>query len=608
MCGVFAQFLNRPLTREDIELGRRAVELQAHRGPDDSGEWFDEASGVYLGHTRLSIIDLSDNSSQPMSRDGAVISYNGEIYNYKQISRDLEKSGARFSSSGDTEVLLKSWQLGAEKTLERVDGMFAFAIWDGQDGHLVVDPFGEKHLFVAETRDGIYVASELSTLSAVLEVTIEDDPVFWTSYMALGYIELPATGYKNIKRLLPATRARINKGRIVDEKRYWQWTMGEMGRGAVEPLTENDIDQIQDALASSLERRLISDAPLALFLSSGVDSSLAAALCSCVLDKHPDTLTVSFSDAFVNDEAPRARAIAEFLSLDHTILNSEATDFGTSPQDLEQMFAQPVETLTAFSVRQISSAARSRVKVAITGMGGDEVTFGYGKYSHVYENSKYYDKPEWVRRLMGAVAAPFSGYDPRFEMLSHNVGIFDHERIIALKNIPTLPALRRLPGFDEWARKVFPSKGNSLAADISSFEVDRQMPGLRLTSLDVASMRESIELRTPFLSRELTDTIANFDPRSFMAFGQKSVLRRILARFLPRELTDSPKQGFTYPQQRFLKTLSEDMPSSLPFDDELTKVFWINRHAGRGWNRCAVRLSLLSSFIERHSHNNAANP
>ena len=600
MCGIFALFLNRPLRQEDINLGRRGVRLQAHRGPDADGEWLDGPAGIYFGHTRLSIIDLSEASNQPMQRDGTVLTYNGEIYNYRHLQNDLKQRGTEFQSQGDAEVLLRAWQTYGEKALDRIDGMFAFALRDGDKNYLAVDPFGEKHLFVAETDDGIYVASELRTLVELLEPEPDTDAKLWPPFLALGYLEIPNTGFKRIKRLPPATLMRIERGRIVDEREYWQWPLGEVGRGPVAPLNDSDLDRIQDALATSLQARLISDVPLALFLSAGVDSSLIAALSSRVLGEKLDTLTVSFTDSQINDEAPRAKKIAEYLSLDHTTISSERDDTNMSPNGLMELFEQPVESLTAFSIRQISAAAATRVKVAITGMGGDEITFGYGKHAHVFEKSNFYDQPEWARRLSGLVATPLSRIDKRFDFIAHNVGALDHERLLAIKNAPTLNWLRSLPNFNAWAKHSFPSMGRSLAADSASFEIESQMPGLRLLSFDVASMRESIELRTPFLSRALAESVAEFDPRAFMAFGQKSILRRILGRFLPSELADSPKQGFVFPQSRFLNALSDEMPRSTPFDTPLVQSAWQNRHEGRGWSRVAVRLALLSTFLERH--------
>src|SRR5215213_4628822 len=162
MCGVFACFLRRPLTDKDIALCRAGTAALRHRGPDHGGEWMDRAAGVFLGHRRLSIIDLTPSANQPMHRDGAVLSYNGEIYNYREVRDRLVAKGTRFVSQSDTEVLLAAWAANGARALDDLDGMFAFALWDGESGWLAVDRFGEKPLFYANTVDGTYVSSELT--------------------------------------------------------------------------------------------------------------------------------------------------------------------------------------------------------------------------------------------------------------------------------------------------------------------------------------------------------------------------------------------------------------------------------------------------------------
>jgi asparagine synthase (glutamine-hydrolysing) len=170
MCGIFGLFLNRPLTEADVALGRAGTVALTHRGPDGEGEWIDGERGVFLGHRRLSIIDLTEASAQPMERGGSVIAYNGEIYNFRDLRSELEGKGVDFRSSGDAEVLLQAWREWGERALDRFDGMFAFSIWDGEKAHFAVDPFGEKPLFWAETTDGVYVSSELKPLVDLLDL------------------------------------------------------------------------------------------------------------------------------------------------------------------------------------------------------------------------------------------------------------------------------------------------------------------------------------------------------------------------------------------------------------------------------------------------------
>src|SRR3972149_1961725 len=205
MCGIFGFSLNRPVRESDLALGRRGAEMLRHRGPDGSGEWADAARGLYLGHRRLAVIDTSAANAQPMTSGALTVSFNGEIYNFKELRDELAGRGRAFATAGDTEVLLKAWQEWGAGAIDRFDGMFAIALADGARLHLVTDPFGEKPLFCATLPEGVYFASEPHALPRPLGLDFAPGQDEIAAFMCLGFIPAPGTGIKGLIALPPAT-------------------------------------------------------------------------------------------------------------------------------------------------------------------------------------------------------------------------------------------------------------------------------------------------------------------------------------------------------------------------------------------------------------------
>ncbi len=598
MCGIFGLFLSRSLTEADISLGRLGCEALAHRGPDGDGEWFDIDAGVYLGHRRLSILDLSDAASQPMKSNANVLSYNGEVYNFLELRSRLKGLGATFTSTGDTEVLLRGWEHWGSEVLDHIDGMFAFALWDGQHGYLSIDAFGEKQLFYAITSDGIYFSSELLPLAQLLEAERDINEELLTAYLCLGYFPSPATAYKKIKRLDPGTFLTINQGQVKEEKTYWKPSPLEAGRGRVRPLSEQNLDRIRDVLIQSIERRLLADVPLCLFLSSGVDSSLVASLLKCELEKDVTCLTVSFPRGAVVNEAPVARRIAGHLGLEFIEVESSETSSAAGADAVLDFFGQPNSGLTVIPQYQVASSAVSNFSVAIGGMGGDELFCGYFKHWFFYRYRHLYALPESLRLGLGGFAGMMPGSFSRIRHFSNLVGVRSKEFYLANKNYPCIEWLRQLPKYEEWTDSEFMGMEQP-ELSIPFYELTKIMANCQLPSLDLGSMRASLELRTPFLCRALIDELANHDARAFMAFGQKSVLRRLLGRYLPEELRDQPKMGFVFPADIFLKPYSDKAPDVSGLPRSFVDKAWENRSA-QGWSSIAVRLALLSQFTSNN--------
>ena len=600
MCGIFALFLKRPLDEADIALGRAGRDALAHRGPDGVGEWLDRAAGVYLGHRRLAIIDPTPASDQPLRRDGWVIACNGEVYNYPELRGELERCGHGFLSAGDVEVLLAAWMEWGEQALDRVDAMFAFAVWDGRRAHVAVDPFGEKPLYYAETKDGVYLSSEIGPLAQLLDLTPELKGENLAAFLSFGYVPPPATAYRQVSRVDAATKITIENGAIVATRRYWTVPAFAPKGERAAPLSAGELDRLNEALIDSVRGRLLADVPLCLFLSSGVDSALVAAIASRELGASPRCVTVSFPRGQTADESADAAAIAAHLDLDHRVIESDDAAAAIGPDAVLDLFGQPCESLTSLSVHQMCRAAARSHKVGLTGSGGDEIFMGYGKHAHFFRFRRLYGMPEPVRLLLGNLARPLAGRSARLQRLGYDFGVRDCERYVAQKTFPTIGWLRKLDDFQAWCSKSFGDEKAPLEYLVAGYEITMSLPGLRLVAMDVGSMRAGVELRTPYLSRALVETIAEMDPRAFFAFGQKHVLRQLLARYLPAHLFDRPKRGFVFPQDLYLERYGNGVPEVPGVADHLVEEVWRRRNGAEGWRRSAVRLVSLGRFMGRH--------
>lgn len=595
MCGIFGLLLKRPLREDDIALGRAGTAALAYRGPDDHGEWIDKEAGVYFGHRRLSIIDLSPGGHQPMVNDRHVLTYNGEIYNYHSLGESLQQKGVALSSASDSEVLLQALRHWGEAALEKVDGMFAFARWDGQSAMLAVDPFGEKPLYYATTEDGVYFSSELGALASLLKADAAIDENDWAAYFSLGYIPGPHTAYPAIRKLEPACVVHVVKGEVGPSRRYWSPPMGEVGKGAVRPLTEADIDLLASSLLTSLEGRLVADVPISLFLSSGVDSALIAALCRKELGRELECLTVAFPVGDVANECEAAASIAAYLDLPHRILENQTGPEAAGIARVVELFGQLSGNSAILPVDQLCAVASTHFKVGLTGIGGDEVTWGYGKNQTYWRWRRMFGLPGSVRGAVSQMGRLLGGRAARF---GDRIGAPSAQLYLANKNFPALPWLKLLPGFEAWAQNAFDGT-RPLEFAVPEFDLNQVMPNMQLPAFDHASMRHGLELRTPFLNREVVETIAQFDPRALLAFGQKNVLRRLLARYLPSELFDRPKAGFSFPEEFLLEDSVPPEPLG-GLSRSAIDTLWTHMGETGAWRTLAVRILSAAHFFDQH--------
>jgi len=549
MCGIFGFWLKRPLMEGDIARGRRGTSLIGHRGPDGAGEWFDRERGLFLGHRRLAIIDVDARSDQPMVRGRNVIIYNGEVYNFSELRDQLKATGDQFTTTGDTEVLLAAWARWGEQALERFDAMFAFALVDGEELVLATDPFGEKPLYVARTCEGIWFASEPQALIASLDLAFKPDPDDVRLFLSLGFLPSPRTGFPGLEVMPPAALRRYRRNLTCSERIYWQVPRNAKSAASPDTMSEESVDAVAQALVESLRRRLRSDVPIGLFLSSGVDSTLVAALCARELKTPLNAYTVSFTDGL--DEAPAAAKIAAHLGLPHTVIDSrEVAPYEPLPSQLVALYGVPNDNLSGLSVQQMSQLARSHVTVALSGAGGDELSFGYNKYQFLWRRRAMYRVPSFLFRPAAWLNSVLRSV-PQVKQAADYLAGNETYRLLAVKNGGFASTIGKIAG-------GLPSLSLSvdeIALASRDLDVALTLPGSYLPAIDRGSMRAALEVRTPFLSRDVFAKAAAIDARALIAAGQKSLLRKILKRYLPDNLTDFPKRGFVSPIDRYVSTL-----------------------------------------------------
>jgi asparagine synthase (glutamine-hydrolysing) len=563
MCGItgFVDFNghDRTVARERIQ---RMSDVLLHRGPDEGGCYVDEFAA--LGHRRLSIIDLS-TGQQPMSAlDGAVqIVFNGEIYNFLDVQADLEKKGHSFMTHSDTEVILRAYVEWGDRCVERLNGMFAFAIWDRRSKRLVLarDRVGKKPLYYYQVGSVITFASELKAMRGEGLCPASIDPEALDCYLSLGYVPAPRTIYAGVKKLLPARVVSISERGAV-EREYWQLSFSELD----ERSNDDAVDEFEEVLDDAVRCRLTSEVPLGAFLSGGIDSSLVVSSMSRLLDQPVLTHTIGFNEPEFSELVP-ARAIASHLGTEHRefVVEPRAADV---LDKIAWHFDEPFADASALPTWYVCEMTRQSVTVVLSGDGGDE---GFGGYTfrylpHVYEARLRARMPPALRAtLFGPLASiwPTQSWLPKalrlqtiFENLAaSDAAAFYHDLCVfragARAALYSPDFVRTLKGFTPFEivqpyyshARARDSLGRSQLTDIKVYMTDDV-----LVKVDRMSMAHSLEVRSPLLDHRVLEFAARL-PASAKIAGRrgKVILRALAARRLPPEIHELPKRGFTIP-------------------------------------------------------------
>lgn len=577
MCGI-AGLWNQGSSRVDrLERLERAVVVLGHRGPDESAVWTND-DGVGFAHTRLSIIDLSPTGRQPMkSEDGRLtITFNGEIYNHAQLRTELQALGRRFSGPSDTEVILHAYAVWGLECADRFVGMFAFAIWDSEAREMLLcrDRVGVKPLYYYCDEKRVAFSSELKGLLALGEVGLSVDRQSIGQFLQYGYIPGEASVYESVKKLKPGCWLRIDPVGETQLIPYWRLSSTVT---ALSPKTEAEaLDQLDEIVSNAIKHRLVSDVPVSVFLSGGVDSTLVAAVSALRLGQKLTAFTVGFKD-FADDETLAAQETARFLGLEHRVETVEMPELDAFLGTWADCYDEPFDDPSSFPTHILSQRVSREFKVVLSGDGGDELFGGYDGYLRVPGRlRKLKSIPKIVgwptRQVLGALAA-----GPLFDlrrpqtaaMLSRQGGAWLYDRVnrgesmLGTANDSSLcdrfatrwqPAeISRILGVDFKEQPGWPD-GSNIVEALMVRDFHRFLPDDVLVKVDRASMAVGLEAREPLLDNRLVEFAFSL-PLDMRSAGSvsKPLLRKLLARYVPEEIAYRPKKGFSVPLDKWMR-------------------------------------------------------
>ncbi|PKN08874.1 MAG: asparagine synthase (glutamine-hydrolyzing) [Deltaproteobacteria bacterium HGW-Deltaproteobacteria-8] len=586
MCGICG--ILSPLGQDQGATLNAMTTTLAHRGPDDSGVFSDDAQGIALGHRRLSILDLSPLGHQPMvSASGRfVIVFNGEIYNFRALKTELEPLGHAFRGGSDTEVLLAAFEEWGEAALPRLNGMFALALWDRKERTLLLarDRMGKKPLYYGLAGKATVFGSELKALTIHSAFDARIDPDSLAAYFRLGYIPAPQSVYSAARKLPPAHALTLRPGQdplAAEPRPYWSATeVFEVGLAHPFTGTEEDAaTELERLLTNATGLRMVADVPLGSFLSGGIDSSLVTALMQSQSARPVRTFSIGFAEGRYN-EAHHAKAVAAHLGTDHSEFILRQQDLLDMVPVIPHFWDEPFADSSQIPTYAVCRLARQHVTVALSGDGGDELFNGYERYLYL---DALWRKFSLAPRPLRAIAGSLAGRLPEAAFrLMGSLGPKIHWRLGAMgtRNFEDyyrfLFSHFRAPGdlvlgsherqttFDMDQGLLSRAAGNDPLRRMALIDHLLYLPDDILAKVDRASMAVSLEVRCPLLDHRVVEFAASL-PTAFKVQNGvgKAVLRRVLYRHVPRELVDRPKMGFGVPIDLWLKDELRDWAEDL---------------------------------------------
>lgn len=596
MCGFLGHITFDNKSIDKLKLINSANILQ-NRGPDNLGVIIDNNFG--LAFRRLAIIDLSENANQPISSydKNFVCVFNGQIYNYREIYQSI-KNDFIWKSNSDTELLLNSWIKWGQDCLDKLDGMFAFAIWDKSKKilHAARDRIGEKPFYYCLDKKNFYFASRPSALINHLpQISKEYDVQSIRSYLDSGYIPGSKSIYKNIKKLNAGHYLKFSQENFCT-KPYWEIKNINTNFNLSKKVKEDDlIDQLEDIFIRNLKKRLISDVPLGVLLSSGIDSSLITAIIKkkIIPDSNLKTFTIGFNNK-IFDESYSSKNISQFLNTKHYEKKLDANDLIKLMPTFFKNFDEPFFDSSAFPLMAASQLASEHVKVILTGDGGDELFGGYNYYLiiNILEKIKYL--PYFIKKnlsiLLNLIPNHKLNLIAEILLKKNLIESFSFVRSIIKKNDNVLfeDVVKGTKNINEIFQKTFSTFSNkeiSITEACMKLDIIYTLNDDYLQKSDLASMSYSIESRSPFLSREIVEWSARL-PINYKInlFNKKYILKKLLSRYLPDHLINRKKIGFEVPIKYWMKNelhnwtkeriYNIDYYKNLPIDQNLVKKLY----------------------------------
>lgn len=591
MCGIFGIYYfdnSRPVNERVV---KDATDVMSHRGPDDSGYYV--SGNIGLGHRRLSIIDLSAGHQPMANEDSRVITaYNGEIYNFKEIRQELITKGHTFLTHCDTEVIVHGYEEWGTECVQKFNGMFGFILWDDRSKKVWVvrDRLGIKPLYYYCNEDVFICASEIKPILKTGVIKPELNPDVLDAYFSIGYVPGPETLFKGIKKVLPGHYLLLENGRLY-EKRYWDFD----SINCKDTSFEHASQQIEALLHDAVDKRLMSDVPIGVFLSGGLDSSAVVGLMRDTVGSDPiNTFTVSYRNNF--SEEKYARIIADRFDTEHHVFYLEAEDFFSSLRTLVSFAEEPIVEPAAIALYHISKLAREKAIVLLSGEGSDEIFAGYYLYQHMKKIDLFHRHlPGPVKRMINSISTylPKDKHRKFADWLTspleeHYQGTSSYLTPSLKKNVYTPDFYRaRSTYLDDHFSTYFnrvrhkDPLGQMLYVDTKTWLVDDL-----LLKADKMTMAASIELRVPFLDYRLVEAAAALPSEYKINKGEgKYIFKKIVEPFLPDEIVYRKKMGFPVPTESWFQG---DLMS------EVENVF------SRFKNNRFINYHTLSNCLDRH--------
>lgn len=564
MCGIVGIGSSGALSNRDWLTTAR--DLLKHRGPDDAGEWWSPDGRVGMAHRRLAILDLTPAGHQPMhlKERGLSIVFNGELYNFQELRGQLQQQGYVFCSTSDTEVLLAAYDYWGQDCVSHFNGMFAFVIYDANKSQLFLarDRAGEKPLFYCSDENNLYFTSELKALLSHSSLPRRIDPEALDCFLAMGFVpgdRCILSGYNK----LPPAHALIFNLKTGESKVWRYWSLPEFSIGENDGNTDEVLllEELDGLLADAVSRQLVADVPVGILLSGGVDSSLVTAMAV----RHSNrvrTFTIGFPGQGQHDESSHARLVAGHFGTDHTELMAEPTVVSLMP-DLARQFDEPIVDSSMIPTLMVSNLVRQHCTVALGGDGGDELFGGYEHYRDMlYMQRQMNFMPLFLREFLARVAENWLPIGLRGRNWLQRFGAD------LTCNLPTQSNF-----FDVATRNKLLSgnlRQNLLAESIQQDRTPDHLDLLQratrydfknylaediLVKVDRASMVNSLEVRSPFLDRQVIEFAFGRTSSCFKATLQdkKILLKQLAARLLPPEFDRKRKQGFSIPLAKWLE-------------------------------------------------------
>lgn len=611
MCGLTG-FISSKLESAE-SLINKMTDMLTHRGPDDKGVWLSSNQQIALGHRRLSILDLTSAGHQPMaSHNGRfIIVFNGEIYNFLELQKELIKLGHQFQGHSDTEVILagiEEWDL--ETAVKKLNGMFAFAVFDQETKKLTLvrDRLGIKPLYYGLTNNAFLFGSELKALRVFDSFDNEIDRSSLALYFQYGYVLSPHSIFKNIFKLLPGSILTIDvENYSILPKPQLFWSANELSQSADDKFNFEDKKyELERLLKDSIKRQMISDVPLGAFLSGGVDSSLVVALMQAQSNTSIKTFSIGFSENQYN-EAIFAKAVAEHLKTDHTELIVSPEMAMSVISEMSFLYDEPFADSSQIPTYLVSRLAREKVIVSLSGDGGDELFGGYNRY---FWAPKIWKRIRWMplslRRLMKKFVYSFSPASWNavclffMKLLPSKIQfslpcdkIYKFANLLDTKNQEEI--FNQLISIYHDANhlvlgdnlQVFSQKNSvkDFAHSMMLSDLKHYLPDDILTKVDRASMGVSLEARVPLLDHRVVEFALSLPLHAKIFQGQgKKILRDILYQYVPKKLVERPKMGFAIPIGEWLKGPLKKWSEALLSVDRLKKEGYLNAdHVQKLW-------------------------